>query len=575
LLVKRFQSRHAVKKPFFSVVVPSYNRHINLRDLMNALSLQTNRDFEVIIVDQSENRWPDAEYDFGFDVFYIHTDIRGTAKARNTAAFYARGSVLAFTDDDCIPEPAWLDKAMVCFVEQKNIIGIEGYIKSDKLNDPEYRPVTNEGLTGIGFMTANLFLKAGVFNRINGFDERFDTPFREDTDLAWRAQEYGEIPFRADVIVFHPPHPRKIERESLIARSKLFEKDALLLKKHPKKYMELFLLENHWKNTEGFWDNFLRGAKKYGIDPNDYDVKKYYPLLLPAGTMMLSPTNATPPGSTIATMIDLSVDLVDKMLSARINLSTEIPQEILAKLTSASSITGQVKMIIGDKTHGGYFDSSVERYNQYFSIAAAFLPIGSAILDIGNAPGHVGIGLHLMGMRVQGLNLNDCWHSTYPSLEWLKTFNVISHDFEKSKLPYDDNFFDAIYFTEVLEHIAVKNPVDILTDFLRVLKPGGLFVMSTPNICNISNIYALLNGKNIFWPNDIFYGSFDRHNREYTPDEVRDVLTQAGFKNRVVYGFNCHSNWRSEGAEYAKRVIDKFGDTNPLFKNTIMVYARK
>jgi len=574
LLVSRFQGRRAGGKPFFSIVVPSYNRHDNLRALMKALSLQRCRDFEVIIVDQSDNRWLDAELDFGFDIFYIHTDIRGTAKARNTAAFYARGSVLAFTDDDCIPEPAWLDKAMMYFVEQKNVVGLEGYIKSDKINDPEYRPVTNEGFTGIGFMTANLFLKAEIFNRINGFDERFDTPFREDTDLAWRAQEYGEIPFRADVIVFHPPHPRKIERESLIARSKLFEKDALLLKKHPKKYMELFLLEKHWKNTAGFWENFLRGAIKYGIDPDDYDVNMYYPLL-PAGTMILSLDGATPPGSTMAMMSDLSADIVDKMLSTRMNLSTEIPREILAKLPSASSITGQVKMIIGDKTHGSYFDTSVERYNQYFSIAAAFLPKGATILDIGNAPGHVGIGLHLMGMRVQGLNLNDCWHSTYPSLEWLKTFNIISHDFEKSELPYDDNLFDAIYFTEVLEHIAVKNPVDILTDFLRVLKPGGLFVMSTPNICNISNIYALFNGKNIFWPNDIFYGGFDRHNREYTPDEVSAVVTQAGFANITMYGFNCNSNWRKEGAEFAKRVIDKFGDKNPLFKNTIMVYARK
>ncbi len=572
LLIDRLKNTRTHEQPFFSVIIPSYNRHDNLNALMNALAHQTWRDFEVIIVDQSAKRWEQAEAPFGLDLFYLHTDIKGAVKARNTAFFYSRGKVLAFTDDDCVPAPNWLQNAKVRF-ERHDIIGIEGLIKSDKLTNPAYRPVTNDGFPGIGYMTANLFLRSEVFSRINGFDERFDHPhFREDTDLAWRAMKYGSIPFGEDVSVFHPPHLRTIERESHAERNKYFEKDALLLQKHPRKYMELFLAERHWERTPGFWDNFMRGASKYGIDPDDYDVKMYYPLL-PAGTMTLSPDSATTPGSTMATMRDLSADLVDKMLSARMNLSTEIPREILAKLTSASSITGKVKMIIGDKTHGGYFDTSVERYNQYFSIAAAFLPKGATILDIGNAPGHVGIGLHLMGMRVQGLNLNDCWHSTYPSLEWLKTFNVISHDFEKSKLPYDDSLFDAIYFTEVLEHIAVKNPVDILTDFLRVLKPGGLFVLSTPNICNISNIYALLKGKNIFWPNDMFYGGLDRHNREYTPDEVSDVVTQAGFKNITMYGFNCHSNWRKDGAEFANRAIAKFGDKNPLLRNTIMLYA--
>ncbi len=574
ILVSRYCSRRQKAQPFYSVIIPSYERHDNLNKLMKALSQQSCRDFEVIIVDQSKARWDQATSGLGLDILYIHTEVKGAAKARNTAAFFARGEVLAFTDDDCLPAPDWLANAKKLF-HGGNIIGIEGLIKSDKLSDPTYRPVTNDGFPGIGFMTANLFLKTEIFNRINGFDDRFDNPhFREDTDLAWRALEYGDIPFSNAVTVFHPPHLRQIERESLLERNKFFENDALLLKKHPQKYLELFLKEQHWKNTKGFWENILRGAAKYNVNISQYAIGHYYQEMHQDNSKTTNGalTRETVEHQSFSALSDI---FARQMHSINIRLSTKNPSQIEKNLSSAARITDNVKQMIADKTHGGYFESSVERYNHYFAVAMSFLKTGSRILDIGNAPGHVGIGLHLLGMNIQGLNLNDCWLQTYPDPKWLKTFNVISNDIEKNILPYEDDMYDALYFTEVLEHIAIKNPVDILTEFRRVLKPGGLLVLSTPNVCNISNIYALMNGKNVFWTSDMFYGSVDRHNREYTPDEVHEVVLKAGFKKLTMYGFNCHSNWRSGGAEFANMVINKIGDDHPLLKNTIMLFAFK
>ena len=149
------------------------------------------------------------------------------------------------------------------YFENARVVGVEGLIVSDRVNDPDYRAVTNVGFEGIGFMTANLLLRRDVFNAIDGFDEQFDVPFREDTDLGWRACALGEIPFGHDVRVFHPPHPRTVEREALAQRVRFFEKDALLLKKHPDRYRTLFLKEGHYLNTEGFHEHFRRGAVKY------------------------------------------------------------------------------------------------------------------------------------------------------------------------------------------------------------------------------------------------------------------------------------------------------------------------
>ena len=141
---------------------------------------------------------------------------------------------------------------------------------SDRAHDDKYRPVTNVGFEGIGFMTANLLLRRETFNRIDGFDTQFDLPFREDTDLAWRALEHGAIPFGHDVRVYHPPQPRVVEREALAARVRFFEKDALLLKKHPDRYRTLFLREAHYAQTNGFLENLLRGAAKYQVDIDEF-----------------------------------------------------------------------------------------------------------------------------------------------------------------------------------------------------------------------------------------------------------------------------------------------------------------
>ncbi len=266
-------TRHYKRKgqrPFFSVVIPTYERHALLTRLIDRLAMQSFANFEVIIVDQSNSVWPERHLDFGIDVHYVHTDIKGAANARNMGANLGCGEVIAFTDDDCDPSSGWLAAARPYF-DDPAVVGIEGLIRSVLLADPAWRAVTNEGFTGIGFMTANFFIRTTTFNAINGFDLAFDgSPFREDTDLGWRAQRLGRIPFSCDAWVFHPPHRRTDERESLAQRNGFFEKDALLLKKHPDQYEELFLRECHWMNTPGFWPHFLAGARKYQVTLPDY-----------------------------------------------------------------------------------------------------------------------------------------------------------------------------------------------------------------------------------------------------------------------------------------------------------------
>jgi 2-polyprenyl-3-methyl-5-hydroxy-6-metoxy-1,4-benzoquinol methylase len=260
--------------------------------------------------------------------------------------------------------------------------------------------------------------------------------------------------------------------------------------------------------------------------------------------------------------------------SADIALGLDPPVGVDADAPWIDDVLDGIRKIYGQGAETDYFKCSLSRYRLYFALARA-LPNGARILDIGSAPGHVSIGLHLMGFNVEGINLNEEWNKFYPSPEWIDRLGVKIHDCEKAPLPWEDESFDAVFFCEVLEHIAVKNPAEILADIRRALKGNGMLLLSTPNVCNISNIYALLKGRNVMWDSKMFYGSYDRHNREYTPDEVLTVLEEAGFSKPRIFGWNCDSNWRSGAGEWPYHIIAKMGDRHPLLRNTIVALARK
>jgi glycosyltransferase involved in cell wall biosynthesis len=260
-----FAKREKRPAPFFSVIIPTFERPDSLTRVLDLLSIQSERDFEVIVVDQSENPWPGQNLNFNLDLLYVRSAVCGAVRARNFGAMLARGRIIAFLDDDCEPSMRWLEAAKPLFASP-HVVGVEGLVESSRLDDPNWRPVTNRSFAGLGFMTANLFVRRAAFYQVSGFDISFEDPhFREDTDFGWRVQELGQMPFSEEAWVYHPPHSREKARESQAARDRFFEKDVLLLQKHPARYRELFVAEGHWRNTDGFWVNFLRGSKLYGV----------------------------------------------------------------------------------------------------------------------------------------------------------------------------------------------------------------------------------------------------------------------------------------------------------------------
>lgn len=222
-----------------------------------------------------------------------------------------------------------------------------------------------------------------------------------------------------------------------------------------------------------------------------------------------------------------------------------------------------------------YFECSLPRFQFVLDRVTKYLPLNSRILDMGCAPGYLSIFLDTLGYQMSGIDLNQLWFSKYPDPQWIAFLNIKTVDVERSALPFPDGSFDGVLFTEVLEHIAICAPERILAEFRRVLKPHGYLFLTTPNVANVSNILALATGTNVFWPPRIFYGSTDRHNREYTPSEVVSLVRSAGFEVCESLLFNGPNNWNTATAALIYENLSTLGRPDyPMFGNTICVVAK-
>jgi SAM-dependent methyltransferase len=101
-------------------------------------------------------------------------------------------------------------------------------------------------------------------------------------------------------------------------------------------------------------------------------------------------------------------------------------------------------------------------------------------------------------------------------------FNIEEDDF-----PFDNGSFDVVLFCEMLEHLLM-DPMAALRQIHRVLRPGGVLVLTTPNVSRLDNVLAMVNGANIYDPYSGF-GPYGRHNREYNRHELHRLLGFAGF----------------------------------------------
>jgi SAM-dependent methyltransferase len=110
---------------------------------------------------------------------------------------------------------------------------------------------------------------------------------------------------------------------------------------------------------------------------------------------------------------------------------------------------------------------------------------------------------------------------------------------EIDSFPYADGYFSTVLCCELLEHLA-EDPMHMLAEINRILKPGGHVVITTPSAGSLRAISAILEGYHPgFFPAYIRPPAEGvepeaRHNREYVPREIRQLLADAGFETTLL-----------------------------------------
>lgn len=232
-----------------SVVIPTYRRPELLQRCVAALQAQRFDDhaFEIIVVDDGrDDATRDAVADMarpeGPAVHYLRAASgRGPAVARNAGWRAARAPLVAFTDDDTVPDPGWLAAGVAALQAQPGWAGLAGRVVVPLARGPAARPTDHErmtqGLEAAEFVTANAFVRRSALERIGGFDERFARAWREDSDLQFRLIDQAGPVGRCEAAVVC--HPVRAERWGVCLRQQrntFF--DALLYKKHPRLYRQ-------------------------------------------------------------------------------------------------------------------------------------------------------------------------------------------------------------------------------------------------------------------------------------------------------------------------------------------------
>ena len=232
-----------MEKPVVTVVIPTYQRPALLRNCLEALvSQQLPPDqFEVLVVDDGNDPamaqvGQDVARQTGLSIRYLaQPQRRGPAAARNAGWRSARTPYIAFTDDDCLPQPGWLNTALAQFSRGAQVI--TGRVRMPMPDQPTHHDKTTALLETAEFVTANLFCRRSVLEQVDGFDERFDIAWREDSDLHFKFLE-ARIPILVcpEAVIVHPLRPARWYAPLLDERKNRY--DALLYRKHPALFRE-------------------------------------------------------------------------------------------------------------------------------------------------------------------------------------------------------------------------------------------------------------------------------------------------------------------------------------------------
>jgi glycosyltransferase involved in cell wall biosynthesis/GT2 family glycosyltransferase len=194
----------------FSVVINTYNRGPSLRETLKALRYQTYPHFEVVVVNGPSTDSTEAVLDeFGEAIRRYRCPHVHLSKSRNIGIAAAAGDIVAFIDDDGIPEPRWLEELAAGY-DAPDVGGVGGIVYDytgynlqfaasvcDRRATPVFdvqAPYTAYQVRGadpfVHLLGTNASFRRDALRAIGGFDEEFEY-YLDETEICMRLNDFG------------------------------------------------------------------------------------------------------------------------------------------------------------------------------------------------------------------------------------------------------------------------------------------------------------------------------------------------------------------------------------------------
>jgi GT2 family glycosyltransferase len=232
-----------VSSPRFSVIVPTRDRNdllaLCLARLAPGAQTIPIEQYEVIVTDDSVNEAARSLVSSTYPwARWVAGPRKGPAANRNNGASSAKGELVVFIDDDCLPEHDVL--AGYTAALRPDVAVYEGKITCrDGITSP--MQTAPENPTGGTLWSCNFAMRRDAFSRVGGFDARFPLAHMEDVDMRDRILDAGlKIEFVAAASVDHPP--RRLPWGTRLAR--MHQAGVLYMVLHPPVRGLLWFLQN-------------------------------------------------------------------------------------------------------------------------------------------------------------------------------------------------------------------------------------------------------------------------------------------------------------------------------------------
>ena len=225
-----------------AVVVATYNRCDSLRNVLEALvrcDVPSGLEWDAWIIDNNSRDQTREVVEYFSQrsserIHYLFESVQGKSHALNRGIRQAAADIVAFTDDDCLPDPHWIANIGRAFASNPGVGIIGGRVE---LFNPEDHPIgirtsldrqqASSGDTSVVFciIGCNMAIRRELLSVVGDFDPLLSPGSgkdagSEDADFVYRAFRKGiGIEYDPDVVVFHNHGRRSAAQVQNINRS--------------------------------------------------------------------------------------------------------------------------------------------------------------------------------------------------------------------------------------------------------------------------------------------------------------------------------------------------------------------